>query len=112
MGVKSGLEALDDRLRRGSEDVVMRNLAPLLRLDPFRSQAVEPAPLFELHTEPDHMKKGLLTRKTADGRAVIRVEVAVHRDPARLSERDRLLYLAALKVLFVQSGPIVHRCRR
>src|SRR5579864_6256149 len=83
----------------------MSDAAPLLGLDPFRAQPMEPAPFFERRTKPDHVQKRLLPPHPANRRAVVGVEVAVHGDAACLRKRDGLLDRATLKVLFA------HRCR-
>src|SRR5690242_20439990 len=83
----------------------MRDLAALLRLNPLRPEAVLSTPLLEHRPQADDVEERLLAHHASDGRAVVRVEVAVDRYAARFGERDRLLDLAALKV------PFAHRCR-
>src|SRR5438105_6985410 len=103
MGVNWRTEAVDQSLSGVTEDVVVRDLAPLLGLDPLRAQPVQPAPLLELRPQPDHVEKRLLPREAADRGAVVGVEVAVDRDPARLRKLDCFSYLTPFKVLFAQS---------
>src|SRR5438105_11768358 len=66
---------------------------------------MQTSPLLEHWTQPDDVQERFLTPQTSDRRAVVRVEVAMHGNAARLGESNRLFDLAALKVLFA------HRCR-
>src|SRR5712671_7018382 len=91
----------DQQLSRGPEHVVVRNFAPLLRLDPLRAQTMMPAPLLEDRPQPDDMQEGLLTRHPSDLRAVVVVEVPVDRNAAGFGKGDRFLDLAPLEVPLV-----------
>src|SRR6266851_6771320 len=93
------LQAVDERLREAAERVVVRDPAPLLRLNPLGPQPVSQAPLLELGPEPDHVDERLLHGEPARREPpVVGVEVAVDRDAARLREGDRLADLAPLEV--------------
>jgi len=100
--VGSFFEAGDQGFRVGPEHVVVRDLAPLLGLDPFRPEAVLPAPLFEHGAKPDDMKEWTLADHAPDRRAVVRVEVAMDRDAACFGERNRFSDLATLEVFFAE----------
>src|SRR2546421_8289695 len=97
-------QALDEALGELAEDVVVRHAAPAFGLDPFRPQAVPPAPFREQVAPPDHVQERPVHGKAATvPGAVIVVEIAVYRDPAGFGESDRLLDLAALEVALLQS---------
>jgi hypothetical protein len=105
------LQAFDEGLSSGAENVVVRHQPTLLRLDPLRTEPVQAAPFLELRTEANHVEKRLLSCESADGRPVVGVEVAMDGDAARFRELDRLFDFSPLKVLFAQKL-IVRRCRR
>src|SRR5438876_4194334 len=63
---------------------------------------MQPAPFLELLPQADHVEERLLSRESADRRAVIGIEVAMHRDAARLGERDRLFDLSPLEVMLLE----------
>ena len=65
MGV-NGPEPIDQGLGGWAEDVVVRDLAPFLRLDPFRAQPVEPAPRCELRAHAYDVEKRLLSDEATD----------------------------------------------
>src|SRR5258708_34906848 len=92
--VWSLFEAGDQGLRVGAEHVVVRDLAALLGLDPFRPETVLPAPLFEHRAKPDDVKERALADHAPDRRAVIRVEGAGDRDAGCLGEGDRFFDVA------------------
>src|SRR5205085_3046613 len=91
-------EALDELLGKGTEDVIVRDPAPLLGLDPLGPEAVLAAPFLEPRPEPDHVQERALPAHSSDGRAVVIVEVAMHGDAAGLGEGDRLPDLPPLEV--------------
>src|SRR3981081_2865121 len=68
--------ACDQQVGGGTEHVVMSHLAPLLGLDPLRTEAVMPAPFLEHGPQADDVEERLLTHHPPNRRAVIRVEVA------------------------------------
>src|SRR5207245_8829454 len=74
-------------------------------LDPLRAQTVQPPPFFEHRPKTYDMQERTLAPHASDRRAVVVVEIAMHRDSAILGKRDCLLDLASLKV------PFAHRCR-
>src|ERR1700704_815432 len=80
----------------------MSHLAPLLGLDPLRTEAVMPAPFLEHRPQADDVEERLLTHHPPNRRAVIRVEVAMDRDAASLGEGDGLFDLAPLEIALVQ----------
>src|ERR1700730_4295128 len=98
-----GGEAADELLRKGPENVVMRDLAALLGLDPLRPQPVLPAPRLQWPPKPDHMKERALSSHSSDRGAVVVVEVAVYGDAARFGEGDRFFDLASLEIFFLES---------
>src|SRR4029077_10221579 len=80
----------------------MSHPAPLLGLDPPRSQAVPAPPFLERLSQPDDVKERPLPRHAANRRAGVVIEVAVHGDPARFRKSDRLFDLAPLEIPFPQ----------
>ena len=88
-----------------SPAALVRNLAALFGLDPLRAETVKPPPFFEHRPKTYDMQERTLTPHASDRRAVVVVEIAMHRDSAILGKRDRLFDLASLKV------PFAHRCR-
>src|ERR1700693_2728559 len=98
----SAFQAGDQGFGRGTEDVVVGDLAPPLGLDPPRGKTVMPAPSLEHRPQADDVKERPLPHHPANRRAVVRVEVAVYRDAARLGEGDRLSDLTPLEILLTQ----------
>src|SRR5690348_2367462 len=65
---------------------------------------MQAAPLLEDRTESDYVEERLLARESSDRRTVIRVEVAMDGDAARLRELNRLFDLASLEVSLSHQG--------
>src|SRR5207245_3267595 len=75
------------------ENVVMGYFATFLGLDPLRPQAALAAPGLQVGAQADHMEEGPLPRHASNRRAVVVVEIAMHRNAAGLREGDRPLDL-------------------
>src|ERR1700737_127317 len=101
----------DQAFGKGTEDVVVGNLPALLRLNPLRSQAMQPAPRLEVWAQADHVEERTLPHHAADCGAVVMIEIAVNGDAARLGEGDRLFDLPALEVTLFQLTPRVRTNR-
>ncbi len=92
-----------------TEDVVVSDAAPLLRLNPLRPQAVGGAPCLQLRAEPDDMQERPLHGYTAGReRAVIAIEVAVYGDAPGLGELDSGRQFPALEVVDFQLVRVPH----
>src|SRR5437588_12042315 len=83
----------------------MGHLTPPLGLDPFRPETVADAPFGQHRAAADDVQERLVHGEAgAMLGAVVMVEVAVHGNPARLREGDRLPDLAPLEVALLQQG--------
>lgn len=112
---QSGSQAVDQLLRELAKNVDMRHLSMLLGLDGAFGNSVQTDPRFQVFAQSDDVQERFFHHEAAHRYlAVIAVEVAVDRNPARFGEGDRLLDLSALeialaKLLYLASASRIRR---
>src|SRR5260370_41176150 len=97
---RGGGEVVDEALGKRSEHVVVGDLPSLLRLDPLRPQAMQPAPGLEVRAQPDHVQERPLAHHAPNGGAVVVIEVAVDGDAPSFRKRKSLLDLPSLVIQY------------